>query len=202
MMLGAFCLAIEIFCHQGEDHHYRAKMDLSHPAVEHNLKAPHDKPVLTQSVNWDPDCKVSPKLEYKKLYVAAAQKNPSLFTPCLLARQGQAESNFDPNAVSPAGAKGIAQIVDNTAEQYGIDPFDPEQAIQVQASYMRWCQELWTPGLGGRTDFDLRALALSCYNFGRGATLKNQRKYGWVLYAEAEPHLPGETQDYVRKILR
>src|SRR5215467_6877335 len=44
----------------------------------------------------------------------------------LLAAQLMAESNFDPLAVSPAGAQGIAQFMPGTAASYGLaDPFDP-----------------------------------------------------------------------------
>lgn len=199
-MLPALCLLFGLWC-ESDKHHYHTKLDLSHPVIAHNLDAPPEKPELTPPPYWDSDCKVAPINDYKKLYIKAAQKHPSLFDACLLAVQGYAESAFDPNAVSPAGARGIAQIVDKTAEQHGIDPFDPEQAIMFQASYMKWNQDLWTPGLGGRTDFDLRALTLACYNHGRGASLRNQKRYGWITWFEAAPHMPEETQNYVKKIL-
>jgi hypothetical protein len=55
----------------------------------------------------------------------------------LLAAQLMAESNFDPFAVSPAGAEGIAQFMPGTAASYGLtDPFDPVQAIDAQAHLM------------------------------------------------------------------
>ena len=200
-MFNALCLIFSIFC-TPDNHHYQAKLDLSHPAIEHKLTAPRVKPDLIPPVYWDGNCKVSPINEYKKLYNKAAQKYPSLFTACILATQGQAESGFDPNAVSPVGAMGIAQFMPGTAKQYGIDPFNPEEAIPAQANYMKWCQNFWTPGLGGRTQFDMKALALVCYNFGPGASLKNQEKHGWILYAEAKPNLPEETQNYIRKILK
>ena len=48
-----------------------------------------------------------------------------------------AESNFDPFAVSPAGAQGIAQFMPGTAAAYGLDdPFDPVAAIDAQAHLM------------------------------------------------------------------
>ena len=48
-----------------------------------------------------------------------------------------AESNFDPFAVSPAGAEGIAQFMPATAAAYGLrDPFDPVAAIDAQAHLM------------------------------------------------------------------
>jgi hypothetical protein len=55
----------------------------------------------------------------------------------LLAAQLMAESNFNPFAVSPVGAQGIAQFMPGTAASYGLsDPFDPVQAIDAQAHLM------------------------------------------------------------------
>jgi len=45
------------------------------------------------------------------------------------------ESRFDPDAVSPAGAEGIAQFMPGTAELRGlVDPFDVESAIPASAT--------------------------------------------------------------------
>ncbi len=56
----------------------------------------------------------------------------------LLAAQLYAESGFNPFAVSPAGARGIAQFMPGTARSYGLrDPFDPAASIQAQARLMR-----------------------------------------------------------------
>ncbi|HVV89031.1 MAG TPA: transglycosylase SLT domain-containing protein, partial [Solirubrobacterales bacterium] len=55
----------------------------------------------------------------------------------LLAAQLMAESNFDPFAVSPVGAQGLAQFMPGTAASYGlVDPFDPVEAIDAQAHLM------------------------------------------------------------------
>jgi soluble lytic murein transglycosylase-like protein len=55
----------------------------------------------------------------------------------LLAAQLYAESNFNPFAVSPAGAQGIAQFTPGTANAYGLhDPFDGEASIDAQAHLM------------------------------------------------------------------
>ena len=55
----------------------------------------------------------------------------------LLAAQLMAESGFNPFAVSPAGARGIAQFMPGTAAAYGLrDPFDPDAAIDAQAHLM------------------------------------------------------------------
>ena len=55
----------------------------------------------------------------------------------LLAAQLDVESNFNPFAVSPAGARGLAQFTPGTAETYGLkDPFDGTASIEAQAHLM------------------------------------------------------------------
>jgi hypothetical protein len=56
--------------------------------------------------------------------------------PELLAAQIEAESSFDPNAVSPAGAIGIAQFMPDTARSLGVNPRDPASAIDGMARLM------------------------------------------------------------------
>ena len=52
------------------------------------------------------------------------------------------ESSWNPNAVSPDGAMGLAQIMPATIPDTGIegDPFDPETSLRMGASYMLWCR--------------------------------------------------------------
>jgi hypothetical protein len=99
----------------------------------------------------------------------------------LLAAQLMAESNFDPFAVSPAGAQGIAQFMPGTAASYGLDdPFDPVAAIDAQAHLMSdLIRQLGSP-----------ELALAGYNAGPGA----------VESCHCIPAYP-ETQAYVTRIL-
>ena len=86
---------------------------------------------------------------------AAAAASPARLRPCPLPRAAarrrrplerlrrpaggpaDGESNFNPFAVSPAGAQGIAQFMPGTAASYGLaDPFDPVAAIDAQAHLM------------------------------------------------------------------
>jgi hypothetical protein len=81
-------------------------------------------------------------------------------SPGLLAAQLMAESGFNPRAVSPAGALGIAQFMPATARSYGLrDPFDPVAAIDAQAHLM---SDLLR-------QFRSVPLALAAYNAGAGA---------------------------------
>ena len=99
----------------------------------------------------------------------------------LLAAQLYAESNFNPFAVSPAGAQGIAQFMPGTAAAIGLrDPFDAERAIDAQAHLMR--------DLLRR--FPAVPLALAAYNAGPGA----------VAACGCVP-ANGETPGYVARIL-
>lgn len=100
--------------------------------------------------------------------------------PTLFVRQIQAESSFNPNAVSPKGAIGLGQIMPATAKELGINPEDPDQNLDGAARYMR--QQLDTFG-----DYPL---ALAAYNAGAG----NVRKAGGI------PNFT-ETQNYVSKIM-
>ena len=99
----------------------------------------------------------------------------------LLAAQLYAESNFNPFAVSGAGAKGRAQFTPGTADAYGLtDPFDGAASIDAQAHLMHdLLAKYKTP-----------ALALAAYNAGSGAV---DRYHGIPPFAE--------TQGYVTRVL-
>jgi soluble lytic murein transglycosylase-like protein len=114
---------------------------------------------------------------YASEITAAAQANG--LDPALLAGLIKQESNFNPTAGSPAGARGLAQLMPATAAGLGVtDVLDPVQSINGGAKYL--AQQLKT--FGGDV-----AKALAAYNAGPGAV---QRFGGIPPYAE--------TQNYVR----
>ena len=92
------------------------------------------------------------------------------------------ESLFDPGAVSPKGAQGIAQFMPGTAKLRGLDdPFDPPKALAASAAYLA---EL-------RQGFGNLGLAAAAYNAGE------ERVRKWLA---RQVGLPYETQDYVLSI--
>lgn len=92
------------------------------------------------------------------------------------------ESLFDPGAVSPKGAQGLAQFMPGTAKLRGLDdPFDPRQALAASASYLA---DL-------RASFGNLGLAAAAYNAGE------DRVRRWLA---GKSELPYETQDYVMSI--
>ncbi len=117
--------------------------------------------------------------QYRAPLIAAAARHD--VSAALLAAQLMAESNFNPAAVSPAGAQGIAQFMPGTAAAYGLgDPFDPVASIEAQATLMG---ELIA-------QFGDPRLALAAYNAGPAP----------VEACSCVPAIP-ETQAYVARIM-
>ena len=116
--------------------------------------------------------------QYASAIVAAANRNG--VNPALLGALVWQESGFNSRAVSPAGARGLVQLMPATAKGLGVDPLNPSQALDGGARYLK--QQL--NSFGGRTD-----LALAAYNAGPSAV----RRYGAV-----PPY--NETQNYVRLV--
>jgi hypothetical protein len=92
----------------------------------------------------------------------------------------QAESGGNPQAVSPAGARGLMQLMPGTAAELGVtNPFDPTQNIMGGTSYLR--------RLLDRYRGDVK-LALAAYNWGMGNLEKRPEA------------MPKETKNYVAKV--
>lgn len=102
-------------------------------------------------------------------------------SPALLEAVVWQESRWREGAVSPAGARGLAQLMPGTARDLGVDPDDPMQNLEGGARYLR--EQL------DRFDGDLEK-ALAAYNAGPGR----------VERANGVPNIR-ETKQYVAAIL-
>jgi soluble lytic murein transglycosylase-like protein len=102
--------------------------------------------------------------------------------PALVKAVVKTESNFNPQAVSSAGAKGLMQLMPNTAREMGVkDSFDPLENIWGGARYLKRMLD--------RHGGNIRK-ALASYNWGPG----NVDRHG------ASGNLPGETRRYIEVV--
>jgi membrane-bound lytic murein transglycosylase D len=110
------------------------------------------------------------------------------------------ESNFDPKAVSSAGAAGIFQLMPDTARRFGLivedgmdERFDPLKSAQAAARYLNFLKNY----------FNSWFLAIAAYNAGEGRVARalqdvdiSTKDFEAILAM-----LPEETQRYVPKVL-
>ena len=120
---------------------------------------------------------------FRSLIEQAAQRHR--LDAALLAAVVHVESGGNPQAVSPAGAQGLTQLIPATAQRFGVhDPFDPAQSLDGAARYLR--------GLLGQFGGDV-SKALAAYNAGEG----NVKKYGGIPpFAETQAYVPAVLAAY------
>jgi len=120
--------------------------------------------------------------EYNGEFRAMADEAAALFgvPKDLFARLVQQESNWNPRAISSAGAIGLAQLMPGTARKLGVDPYDPKANLEGGALYLK--QQYLR--------FRSWKLALAAYNAGPEAVEK---------HGDVPPY--AETQNYVRLVL-
>ncbi len=120
--------------------------------------------------------------KFAPIIASAAQRHK--VDPKLLHAVIQAESAYNPNAVSHMGAVGLMQLMPQTADRYGVtDREDPDQNINGGAKYLSDLISMFASDI---------PLAVAAYNAGE----QNVIKYG--------NNIPPfkETQQYVKKVMK
>ncbi|MFD0682645.1 MULTISPECIES: lytic transglycosylase domain-containing protein [unclassified Paenibacillus] len=129
--------------------------------------------------------------ELDPLIVDASRRNG--VEPSLVKAVIHAESSFNSQAVSKAGAKGLMQLMDETGQGLGVtNPFDPTQNVRGGTKYLSSLLQRYKGNEG---------VALAAYNAGSGRMARlgitNDNELMEKMHL-----LPKETQDYVSKVLR
>ncbi len=102
--------------------------------------------------------------------------------PELARRIAGRESNFDPKAISPAGAIGIMQLMPGTAKGLGVDPYNPEENIKGGIKYYSDMSKKYGPVMG-----------LAAYNWGPGNVEQ---------YLAGKKQMPSETRKYLDSLAK
>ena len=150
----------------------RPSLDLTTPEGNAPMSAPGERPSLDLSYN--------PADIEQQIRTTAEKQGYGQYAD-LLVKQAKQESGFNPYAVSPKGAAGVFQHMPATAQELGINPYDPAQSIEGGVKYMG---QLLNRYQGDPTK------ALAAYNWGMG----NLDRQGLGA-------APAETQTYLKNIL-
>lgn len=103
--------------------------------------------------------------------------------PAIIAAQLEVESSWNPGSRSPAGAKGLAQFMPATAQQYGVNVNDANDSIRGMSQYMRDLMK----------QFGDPIVAAGAYNAGPGRMRE---------HLETGAPLPAETVNHMRKVAK
>lgn len=147
------------------------------PTAIRRILAP-DAPSVAEAPGLADTGSNDPAAAYRTLFADAEARHG--VSAELLEAVAKQESGFNPNAVSPAGAQGLMQLMPATARALKVDAFDPVAAVDGSARLLG--QHL--------RRFGSVPLALAAYNAGPGAV----ERFGGV-----PPYR--ETQGYVAKIM-
>jgi membrane-bound lytic murein transglycosylase D len=108
----------------------------------------------------------------------------------------EVESTLDPAARSPAGAKGLFQLMPVTARSLGLSTFLPDDRTNAQKSARAAARYL----AGLHEKFGDWPLAFAAYNSGEGRVRRLLEAHGAKSFADIAEVLPVETRMYVPKV--
>jgi soluble lytic murein transglycosylase-like protein len=142
------------------------------------VELPADQPSSLSSLS-QPSSPLGSGKEWLEPIIAKASSRYGVETG-LIKAVIKAESNFNPTAVSSAGARGLMQLMPGTARSLGVnDSFDPEQNVMAGTRFLR--------DLLDRYNGDMDS-ALAAYNWGPGNVDRKPE------------HMPRETRDYLTRV--
>lgn len=145
-----------------------------------NMATANNQPVQNQNAAANQPTTEPYQMNEIQQYIVS-EANRLGIDPAIALAMAQQESNFNPNAVSSAGAQGVMQLMPATARELGVsNPFDYKQNITGGLTYLKQQMDRFPNSLNN---------ALAAYNAGAG----NVQKYGGV------PPF-AETQNYVNRI--
>ena len=148
----------------------RFEVDLTPPPTPATPRSPVTKPNLQEVIK------------------GASDKH--LLDEDLISSVIRAESGFNPHAVSPKGARGLMQLMPDTASGLGVtDTFDPKANVEGGTQYLRWLLD--------RYHYDL-AKALAAYNAGPHRV---EQYHGVPPYSETRAYVARIIRDFNRQKL-
>jgi membrane-bound lytic murein transglycosylase D len=116
--------------------------------------------------------------------------------PAEIAWIAEAESTLNPAARSPAGAKGLFQLMPDTAKNLGLSTFLPDERADAEKSAKAAARYLHTL----HDKFGDWPLAFAAYNAGEGRVRRLLKAKDVDTFAEIAASLPSETRMYVPKV--
>src|SRR6478736_4445540 len=167
--------------------------------------APPKPPVVKPATQFIPQYDLWVKRTQQRARPAAANALVPRLKPVFVTGQvpgdlvwlAEVESSFNPNARSPVGARGLFQLMPETAKELGLSTMlpdertNPEKSAAASAAYLRKLHER----------FGDWPLAIAAYNAGGGRVSRALQSQKAKTFAEIAPSLSVETQMYVPKVL-